>query len=73
MATAVAKRQQKNYCDKEPWEREIDKFDRATRRRDTRWRRRVIRVDAALMSQLTDNQGNINLSKINGLDPETSF
>jgi len=73
MATAVAKRQQKHYREKEPWEREIDKFDRTVRRRETRWRRRVVRIDAALMSQLTDNQGNINLSKINGLDPERSF
>ena len=73
MATAVAKRQHPNYNEKEPWEREMDKFDRTMRRRDNRWRRRVIRIDAALMSQVTDNQGNINLRKLNGLDSEVSF
>jgi hypothetical protein len=73
MATIVAKKQLRNYWEKEPWEREMDKFDRAMRRRETRWRRRVIRIDAALMSQLTDNQGNISLSKLNALDPERIF
>jgi hypothetical protein len=71
MPTAIAKRQLKHYREKEPWEKDMDNFDRAQRRRESQWRRHVVRVDAALMSQITDNRRKLNLERLNDLDPET--
>jgi len=70
MSITLAKKQQKHYSEKEPWEKRIDNFDRAQRRREDQWRKHVVRIDAALMSQLTDNSGRLILDKINNLEPE---
>jgi hypothetical protein len=70
MSIVLAKKQQKHYRDKEQWERHIDNFDRAQRRRESQWRKHVVRVDATLMSQLTDNSGKLVLDKLNNLEPE---
>ena len=73
MSTAVAKRQLKHYREKEPWEKDMDNYDRAQRRREGQWRRHVVRVDATLMSQLTDNRGKLILDRLNDLDPEAGY
>ena len=73
MSTSVAEKQQKQYAEKEQWEKDIDNFDRSQRRREKRWRKHVVRIDASLMSQLTDNRGRLSLDKLNDLEPGASF
>ena len=70
MSITIAKDQKTHYRDKAQWEKDLDNFDRSQRRRDVQWRRHVVRVDAALMSQLTDNTGRLILDKLNELEAE---
>ena len=73
MAYQIVKKQQKHYSEKDEWEKKLDNFDRSQRRRETQWRRRVVRIDAILMSALTGSNRKINLDKMNNLDPEAGF
>ncbi len=70
MSITIAKDQKKHYRDKEQWEKDIDNFDRVQRRRDKIWRKRVVKIDAAKISQLMDNNWRLHLDQLNDLDPE---
>jgi len=63
----------KHYRDKEPWEKALDNFDRSMRRRESQWRRRVVRIDPNLMAQVTHNSGRLSLELLNDLEPEAGF
>ena len=72
MSIAIAKKQLKHYRDKEPWERDLDNYDRHQRRRESQWRRHdVVRVDAILMAELTDNRHRLILTRLNNLERES--
>ncbi len=73
MANQIVKKQQKHYSEKDEWEKKLDNFDRSQRRRETQWRRRVVRIDAILMAAITGTNRKINLDKMNNLDPEAGF
>ncbi len=70
MSNDAKKGKLKSYGDKEPWEKTLDNLDRADRRREARWRRKVVKIDANLMSQVTSNSRKLNLDLINALAPE---
>ena len=70
ISIAIAKKQLKHYRDKEPWERDLDNYDRHQRRRESQWRRHVVRVDAILMAELTDNRHRLILTRLNDLERE---
>lgn len=74
MATEIVdKPTLKHYSEKEPWEKALDNFDRSMRRRESQWRRRVVRLDPNLMAQVTHNSGRLNLEQLNHLEPEAGF
>lgn len=74
MATEIIdKLRLKHYSEKEPWEKAIDNFDRSMRRRESQWRRRVVRIDPNLMAQVMHNSGHLNLEQLNDLEPEAGF
>jgi len=54
----------------EPWEREIDNYDRSVRRRNRAFRSRVVRIDHEYVGLIVSDRTLPQLSRLNELEPE---
>jgi len=53
---------------REPWERAIDNYDRSVRRREKKYRQRVVRIDHMCVGLISSDR-KLPLDRLNALDP----